>query len=577
MKLTYFSIRDYRSIAKAELENLGTSSILIGPNNEGKSNVLQALNACLTLLSSVQPVKSGDSLSLRYERESYDWSVDFPIKKQAIDQTGSSVFQLHFELSESEREAFETETGSTLNEVLPIELRFSSGAYASFKVQKPGKGGKALSKKAERICKFVSATLDFAYIPAVRTAEASLDVVNALVRRELRQLEKNPKYAELQKGLEDLQKPILEGLAKQLKQNLTNFLGTNLKDVTLTISGRYRHLGLGTTCKITIDDGTPTLLERKGDGVQSLVAISLMTETLQSKKSDKDIILLIEEPESHLHPKAIHQLREVLDTLRQDNQLIVTTHCPLLVNRANVSANLIVTQNQAAPAKSLAELRDVLGVRTSDNLQHAALVLVVEGPDDEIALRGLFSHYSEKLKEALSKGSLAFHVLGGASKLPYALSLLQSFVCNYFCFLDDDDEGRKAYIEANKALLASPANTTFSRCQGLPEAEFEDLLSESIYLEYFSSKYAVDVRYAPFDLKAKWSKRIRHGLKKSGKPSSTPEVWSEKDEYEDKRAIAMLVAKTPGTAIHPAKADVMRNLTSTIEDRLQALSAGAKI
>ena len=50
MKLTYFSIRDYRSIAKAELENLQSAAILIGPNNEGKSNVLLGLNACLSLL-----------------------------------------------------------------------------------------------------------------------------------------------------------------------------------------------------------------------------------------------------------------------------------------------------------------------------------------------------------------------------------------------------------------------------------------------------------------------------------------------------------------------------------------------
>lgn len=201
--------------------------------------------------------------------------------------------------------------------------------------------------------------------------------------------------------------------------------------------------GLVRRAQITIDDGTPTLLERKGDGVQSLVAISLMTGTLQETGADKDIILLLEEPESHLHPHAIHQLREVLDSLREDNQLIVTTHCPLLVNRANVPANLIVSKNKASPAKSLSELREVLGVRTSDNLQHAALVVVVEGAEDEVALRALLAHYSASLGAALAKGSLTFHALGGASKLPYALSLLQSSLCNYYTFIDDDDEGRR--------------------------------------------------------------------------------------------------------------------------------------
>jgi hypothetical protein len=574
MKLTYFSIRDYRSIAKAKLENLQSAAVLIGPNNEGKSNVLLGLNACLNLLRTPDLRRVDGKIQLVYDRESFDWATDFPISKQLKSKGGESVFQLHFQLSESEKIAFQAATGSKLNSVLPIELSFGAGRFATFRVLKQGRGGVALTKKPAEICKFVSSTLDFAYIPAVRTADASLEVVNGLVSRELRQLEKNPRYSELQAELEALQKPILDGIAGKLESNLRNFLGTDLKDVSLTLAERHRFQRFGRTCQITIDDGTPTLLERKGDGVQSLVAISLMTGALQETGADKDIILLLEEPESHLHPNAIHQLREVLDSLREDNQLIVTTHCPLLVNRANVPANLIVSKNKASPARSLAELREVLGVRTSNNLQHAALVVVVEGPEDEIALRPLLAHYSPTLGAALAKGSLTFHALGGASKLPYALSLLQSSLCNYYTFIDDDEEGRKGYAEAAKSLFASTSNTTTTKCLGLPEAEFEDLLHENIYADYFTTKYAVDVRHRPFDEKQKWTKRIRLGLTKCGKTSPSGEVWPEKDEYEDKRAIAELVVKSPATAIHPAREEVIKAFIASLEAKLAVLSAG---
>jgi hypothetical protein len=301
-----------------------------------------------------------------------------------------------------------------------------------------------------------------------------------------------------------------------------------------------------------------------------------MTAALQEAGADKDIILLIEEPESHLHPRAIHQLRDVLDGLGQDNQLIVTTHCPVLVNRANVASNLVVMRNKASPAKSLAELRDILGVRASDNLQHAALVLVVEGPEDEVALRALLRHYSAKLADALAKGSIAFHALGGASKLTYALSLLQSSICNYYVFLDDDDEGRKGFAEAGKSLLASTSNTTFTSCLGLPEAEFEDLLDEKVYADYFRSKYSVDILHKPFDAREKWSKRIRRGLTKAGKSSVAGDPWPEKDEYEDKGAIANLVALSPAGAIHSAREDVFKTYVNALETRLDALSKGTK-
>jgi hypothetical protein len=568
MKLKYFSIRDYRSIAKAELENLQSAAILIGPNNEGKSNVLQGLNACLSLLRAPDLRRVDGKIQLLYDRESYDWATDFPISKQLKRKSGESVFQLHFQLSESEKVAFQSATGSKLNSVLPIGLSFGPGRFAAFRVLKQGRGGVALTRKPAEICKFVASTLDFAYIPAVRTADASLEVVNGLVSRELRQLEQNPRYAELQKELEALQKPILDGIAGKLEDNLRSFLGTGLKDVSLALVERHRFQRFGKACQITIDDGTPTLLERKGDGVQSLVAISLMTGALQETGADKDIILLLEEPESHLHPNAIHQLRKVLDSLREDNQLIVTTHCPLLVNRANVPSNLIVSKNKASPAKSLADLREVLGVRTSDNLQHAALVIVVEGPEDEVALRALLNHYSQKLGDALANGGLTFQTLGGASKLPYALQMLQSSLCNYYAFLDDDEEGRKGYDEAAKSFLASPANTTFTKCLGLPEAEFEDLLNPNLYADFFQTHYAVDVGHRPFDEKQKWSKRIRFGLIKAGKN------WPEKVEYDDKRAIADLVASTPATAIHPAREQVLKSFVSALETKLNSISAG---
>ncbi|HEU4476225.1 MAG TPA: AAA family ATPase [Methyloceanibacter sp.] len=126
-----------------------------------------------------------------------------------------------------------------------------------------------------------------------------------------------------------------------------------------------------------------------------------MTRALQVDDETKNVILLIEEPESHLHPKAIHQLREVLDTLKMDRQIILTSHCASLVNRADVSSNIIVSKNKAHPARSLDELRTVLGVRASDNLRHAALVTVVEGTDDAISLSAIFAARSKKLRAAM--------------------------------------------------------------------------------------------------------------------------------------------------------------------------------
>jgi putative ATP-dependent endonuclease of the OLD family len=584
MKLTFFSIENYRSISKATFSNISNVAILVGPNNEGKSNILQALHTCLRLLNSEQLLVhrirtegEKETIRLRYERGSYDWESDYPINKQSKNPEDSS-FELHFSLTDDEQKVFFEVTASRLNDILPINLQFGASPYASFKVLKQGRGGSALSKKAAVISRFVASTIDYAYIPAIRTSDTSIDLINGLVRRALGELEKNSRYVEIQKEIETLQQPILDSISAKLKINLQEFLGPSFKDVSLSLAERSSRSFMRTanslrTLQVHIDDGTLTTLERKGDGVKSLVAISLMTRALQADDEIKNVILLIEEPESHLHPKAIHQLREVLDTLKMDRQIILTTHCPVLINRADVPSNIIVSKNKANPAKSLHELRRVLGVRASDNLRHAALVIVVEGTDDAISLAALLSFNSQTLRGALAAGSVAFDPIGGASKLRHGLSQLQATLCNYYVLLDDDNEARRGFDEANREGLATQANTSFFKCLGLTEAEVEDIYAEKIYVNYFKDKYSVDVTGAQFKSRKKWSDRIREGFRRSGKSSATGAPWPEQAEIADKRAVADLVAASPKIAVLPARQGVMDSIVAAIESELASLSA----
>ena len=63
----------------------------------------------------------------------------------------------------------------------------------------------------------------------------------------------------------------------------------------------------------------------------------------------------------------------------------MTTHCPLFVDRTSIKSNILVHKNKAVPAKDVRQIRDILGVRASDNLQNAELVLLVEGEEDRKA------------------------------------------------------------------------------------------------------------------------------------------------------------------------------------------------
>ena len=195
MDLVSFSVRNYRSITKAYKLPIRRSTVLIGPNNEGKSNILRALVITLEMLSRIGGVRIQRGRLRQPERHTdfYEWQRDFPMTLQSKSPLGKSVFDLELQLSAEEVAEFETEVRSTLNGTLPIELTLGE-KEAGFRVLKKGPGGPALSRKAEQIAQFISKRINLSYIPAVRTAKSAHEIVGELVEKELAVVESDAKY-----------------------------------------------------------------------------------------------------------------------------------------------------------------------------------------------------------------------------------------------------------------------------------------------------------------------------------------------------------------------------------------------
>lgn len=533
MQLVSFSVSNYRSITTAYKLPIRQSTVLIGPNNEGKSNVLRALVTALEILQALsgRRISAGRLRSFRVDsQETYYWPHDFPMSLQEKKPEGESVFDLEFRLTQNEVEAFAAEVGSSLNGTLPIKLTLGQ-REPGFRVVKKGPGGPALSKKAEKIANFVAKRININYIPAVRTADAAEEIVTRMVDRQLSAIESDPAYKAALAEVAKLQQPLLDRLSDGIRDTLKEFL-PNVKQVNVGIPIEARYRALRRACEIIVDDGTPTHLARKGDGVQSLAALSLMRHASSDSVAGKQLILAIEEPESHLHPNAIHQLKAVLSEIARTNQVIMTTHCPLLVDRTTIKSNIIVHRNKAVAAKSVREIRDVLGVRASDNLQHSELILVVEGEGDRLALKALLAHHSKILASALHQGALGIESLQGGSNLSYKLSQIREALCLSHSFLDHDAAGLKSAEKARQDGLLTLADVHFTVCDGRKEAEIEDLYEIDLYSAMLQNKYGVSTQNPKFKGTGKWSDRLREAFKHQGKP------WSDQVEARVKADVA---------------------------------------
>lgn len=562
MNLHTLSVSNYRSITSAKKIRLDRTTVLIGPNNEGKSNILRALVLAMRILTRGRTTEIyGRRRRVGYNVQGYNWEMDFPIGKQKSKPNGETEIILEFNLEEEEYQDFQSEIKSKITGLLPLKLSIGrNGVKVAF--HKKGKGAVGLTRKSPKIANFVSSRIEFEHIPAVRTAESALDVVEELVGRELSVLEENEDYQKALSSIADLQKPILEELARNLKETLKQFL-PKVKNVSIDLPIEQRLRAFRRGVSISIDDGTLTPLQHKGDGVQSLSALAMIRHSSSRTGKGKNFVIAIEEPESHLHPKAIHELKDVIDELGQEHQVLITSHNPLFVDRRVLASNIIVNQNKARAAKSVAEIREVLGVRAADNLRNAEMVLVVEGEDDVSSIKALFHDRSEYLSECINNGTLAFDSLGGGTKLPYKLSLLRDSICLYHVFLDYDRCGKESYQKAKQSGLLEDGHFVYAKASGKNESELEDLMGVDLYKASLERKYGITLSNRLFRSKKKWSERIKDVFDAHGKP------WSDAVKNDVKNIVADLIESNPTNAVSEQNKTIIDGLITSLESRLK--------
>lgn len=73
-------------------------------------------------------------------------------------------------------------------------------------------------------------------------------------------------------------------------------------------------------------------LNQLGSGYEMI--FSLIYSYYLSKRSNKKLIVLIDEPELHLHPKLQSDFIELLSEFSKDSQIILTTHSPLFIKQS---------------------------------------------------------------------------------------------------------------------------------------------------------------------------------------------------------------------------------------------------
>ena len=531
MKLNSFSIKNYRSIFNiSKLDFSSSLTTLIGKNNQGKSNILHAISLIFDVIKYHAEMFETGQLPWRMEI-SYDWKKDFPIQRQnnsAYRQI--SILSLDLCANEKELQELKKSFNIPISKYIILEVKFGKKDELIPNLTVHFKNHKKSYNSSDddivgKLCSWILNKISYQYIPAIRTDKLAEQITNNVISLELSQLSQK-KRDSLEKAftqIRELQKPILDKLEKNLSTTLKDFV-PEIRSVSIEEKhSNYmalRRYSNENDFFIRINDGSETVLSQKGDGVKSLITLGMMRQKGRSNIG-KGLILAIEEPESHLHPEAIRQISRVINDISKTNQIIITSHSPLFVNRDTVSDNIIVENNSAKNASNMKQIRNILGVIASDNLINSEFSIVVEGETDKKFIQKYISEKSLILSKMFEDNRLNFEILNGIYNLENSLNKLNNMSSKYFCILDSDQVAKANIKKAKeKALLTSELKeVAYYTIDGLKEAELEDLINPMVYENYILKKYGIKITDSiKFCSNKKiWSERVKDAFKENGK------------------------------------------------------------
>ena len=211
-------------------------------------------------------------------------------------------------------------------------------------------------------------------------------------------------------------------------------------DIEITDSGK---------CNVSIKDGGKNNehnyypMNVRSEGFKQFMSLILSLSIESKKLGKKQRLILIDEPESHLHPSGIRDLGKELLAIGENNYLFVSTHSPFLIDRKNKERNIIIKKDSSActikkEINSENDIRDdeVLSEAFGINVYRDLMIphkLLVEGASDKLILQKAFD-----IKD------ISYGITNGAgSNIVQISSKLNHDDIDIMVIVDDDKDGKK--------------------------------------------------------------------------------------------------------------------------------------
>jgi energy-coupling factor transporter ATP-binding protein EcfA2 len=245
-------------------------------------------------------------------------------------------------------------------------------------------------------------------------------------------------------------KPHLEGV-------ISRYVGSQAKiDLKPDIQAFEEWIAQQLAVSLATDpDSVTTPLRSMGDGWQSIIRLAALEALTKYPDLMKErVVLLLEEPETHLHPHLSRKLRKVLASLSAKGWTIVySTHSPEMVSfdEKQVITRLVRSAG-AVTHKSVhtdkinpdAKLQSKLDERGAHDFLFASCAVFCEGKDDSFAIRLGF----EKTNVDYDARSVSITQCGSVTAIPAFVEISTELGIRW-CALTDEDRQQDGTVKPN--------------------------------------------------------------------------------------------------------------------------------
>ena len=411
MHLERVEVKNFRNLQTVDVWLRPGLNVLVGRNNTGKSTLLLAIRHALGQSSS-----RGDAPLWLEEDDLY----------RGWDKSDAKVIQISLTFSDlslaHQAQFLEILDRGDEGKLSVARIHFEAGWDPNKRRFHTARWGGALDGERSAIPNEILEALPVTFLPALRDAEAALSPgsrsrLARLLEDYAREHESDEHEPRIRRIFEDAnaalhEEQLIKAVAGKLQKAAAGMAGSDY--VTAEIKAvEPRFSRILRSLRIELAEGPISDLASSGLGYNNLLYIATVLAHLRESPADEVPLLLIEEPEAHLHPQLTVRLGEYLAGLQGSTppQTLVTTHSPILAARVKPSQVLVQHASSGSGALTCNALFR-LGLTTSQerklqrmldltraSLYFAKALILVEGISESLIIPELASRLGISLSE----------------------------------------------------------------------------------------------------------------------------------------------------------------------------------